>query len=267
MNRVPSDAPSIFEVLKTLTSLERQAIVRPNNPPPGVAGFLFDIVGDDLTELESDITDHFVEDNTSIEDQIALRPERITVQGVVAELFTTPPSTTRVVSPADPLPNNVTLEPTLTPGAQQTQDQAQAAADARAATVVNTQSLYDYFSARSPQEPNQTRQSKAFAYFYQLWKGRQLFSVETPYGVWDNMAILTMRAKQSEETRFVSDFAVTFKKIRIATTVSVNLGQLAGRLFSQKSEVSQNGNAGTKQLTNADKESILFQLGKKLVTP
>ena len=47
---------------------------------------LFHIEGENNGVFESDITDHYIEDNTTIVDQIGLRPEVITVTGFIGEL-------------------------------------------------------------------------------------------------------------------------------------------------------------------------------------
>lgn len=47
---------------------------------------LFDYESENTASLESDITDHFVEDNTYLNDHIALRPEIISVRGFKGEL-------------------------------------------------------------------------------------------------------------------------------------------------------------------------------------
>src|SRR5579863_4903278 len=47
---------------------------------------LFHYEAENTAQLQSDITDHFIEDNTAIQDQIALKPEKITVHGFIGEL-------------------------------------------------------------------------------------------------------------------------------------------------------------------------------------
>src|SRR5271163_4191719 len=47
---------------------------------------LFHTEGENVAHLQSDITDHFIEDNTAINDQIALKPEMVTVHGFIGEL-------------------------------------------------------------------------------------------------------------------------------------------------------------------------------------
>ena len=78
---IRSDSVSIFQNLSTL---QAQAIVRPQNPPAGISGFLFDVAEDDEFSLQSEITDHYVEDNSAMQDNWAIRPEEITLTVVVA---------------------------------------------------------------------------------------------------------------------------------------------------------------------------------------
>lgn len=341
---VPTDAPSVFAVLKSLSVLDQQAIVRPNNPPAGIAGFLFDIPEDDEIQLRSDVTDHFLEDNTAVADQIALKPEEITLRGLVAEIaFTAPPATRQVVRPRQalainpapaPLPTPSqsqifvragTLARILAPGASQlvgiatslamdpadvsarivadgaflaanlgySTQTAEAFALARmiasanksagrpvttrslsvAPTVIppltplvapalqpDPASLYGMFLNKAGQPPNQTKQARTFAYFYQLWKARQLFTVETPWGFLTDMTILTLRATQDDESRFRSSFSITFKKIRTAGAATIAAGQLAGRAAIQSAPVTQNGTAGKTPLDATQKQSLLFRM-------
>lgn len=257
---IPSDTPSIFDVLASLTALQQQAIVRPNNPPPGIAGFLFDIPLGESIELTSNITDHYVEDNTAIQDQIALSPEQITVRGLVAELSDGRSEVPQLAPTPDPLPLNEPLVPNITTQAQQTQDAQLAIVDSSATAVTSQQSLYGYFNAQSAQQPNQTKQTKAFLYFYNLYKGRMRFSVDTPWGTMTNVAILSMRAEQSEDSKYVSELRITFKKIRVAGELVIATGQLAGRSALQAAPITRNGNAGELPQTQAQKESILYQM-------
>lgn len=257
---VPTSSPSIFDTIRSLSTLDQQAIIRPNNPPPGIAGYLMDVVGDEDVDLTSEITDHFIEDNTTIQDQIGLRPEVITVRGVVAELVASTAALSKPSPGLNPLPILDGLVPSLTQAQQKMRADEAAAATAKSASVTSGKSLYGYYDQRAAKQPNQTKQARIFGYFYQLWKGRQLFSVETPWGIFNNCAILTCRMSQSESSKYESDVVLTFKTIRIAGDVTVNVGQLAGRLSLEQSPTTQNGNAGTSALTPTRKQSILKQL-------
>jgi hypothetical protein len=255
----------------------RLALVRPNNPPPGVAGFLFDVVDDDGSELESDITDHYIEDNTAIQDHIALRPETVTVTGRVAELVKSVPVTKPITQVTNPLPLVPDLMPTLAPGSQEREDAEVLAQTEGDAVIQFAQDLYGFYQNNSRQQPAQTKQSYIYGYIYQLWKGRQLFSVETPWGIFENMAILTASAKQGPESRSVSEFTITFKKIRVARTINVlpglleqravfdqnnsgNLDFLAGRSAFQRSPQVENGIVGQTPFTDAQSLQFNYQI-------
>lgn len=262
MNTVPTDSPSVFAGLNTLVlNSATLAIVRPNNPPPGIAGFVLDVVGDDGAELESEIPDHFIEDLTAVQDQIALRPEIVTVTGEVAELVKTLPVNPRVTPISNPLPIVPGLVPVLAPGAAIAQQTAEANQLIEDAAIENTQSLYGYYASRSPQQPNQTKQSQIFGFFYQLWRGRQLFSVETPWGFFTNMGILSLSSRQAAGSKSITNFELTFKKVRTARSLTVTPGLLAGRATFQRYEVQQNGTIGQLPANSAQEAQFLQRVG------
>ncbi len=286
---IPSDSPSIFD---SLTTLQKRAIVRPNNPPPGIAGYLFDIPGDEELRLRSLITKHYTEDNTPVQDQIGLEPEEIKLRGVVAELSTGLPASVQIARVQRALPINIGFLPVPSPaqvnglvaslaaeagtrlaaiaGAlavaalsslyaafneAQTAAVANAAVDAAKTAFDNTndppESVYSYEQGISPQQPGQTDQSNAAAYFYQLWLGRMRFSVETPFGVMNNMAILDAHILQEASSRQRSNFTITFQKIRVSGDPQIAAGQLAGRRALQGATPTQNGVAGQQPVSAA----------------
>jgi hypothetical protein len=365
-NIIPTDIPVTLDLVKSLSTLDQQAIVRPNNPPAGIAGFLFDIELDSKIELTSDITDNFVENNTAVQDHIALRPETVTFRGIVAELVTPGTLPGPYVPPPNPLPTSLPMTPRRTPGNVSNQINAALGNAVAAATssaisggnignavkgslrstgsnlLANTKynliqaaqasvrtllipsnvlalanpgrlpndaqnavnvlvtalpteaknilqaiktvatpasqkllttstfqsytaagpgaSLFTVYSGKQPTPPKQTRQTSAFLYFYNLWKSRSIFSVETPWGTWTNMAIQSIRADQDDETKYKTDFTITFKKIRVAQDVTISVGQLAGRNVAQATEAtpSQRGVAPQTPATDQQEQSWLY---------
>ena len=262
---VPTDSDSIYKALSGLQNTRGSvAVVRPDNPPEGIAGFIFDIRTDDSSDLESDIPDHYLEDNTAVQDHIALRPETVSVSGETGELVYTAVTTPAVSNIPDTLPLIPSLMPELSIAAAAAQLALIEAVDGFNSAMAQTQSLYGYYTATFPQAAGQTKQSRIYNYFYQLWKGRQLFSVETPWGYFTNMAIQSLSAKQGESTRYITSFDITFKKIRVAQEVSVKQGLVlnsavfgrvptltsTGRNLDQRSVVSQNGTVGQTQVTS-----------------
>jgi hypothetical protein len=257
LNIIPSDSASIFSVL---TAAQTMALVRPQNPPPGLAGLIFDISGDETLRLRSQISQHFVEDNTTIQDQIALEPERVVLRKFMGELVYTKPTTSPISAVPNALPLNMGMMPVLTPGANQTLNASNATVASANNAAEAPNSLWSYYENSAGAAPNQTRQSIVMGYLYQLWLGRQLFTVETPWGVFTSMAIEMIDGEQPEETKFRTDMMITFQKIRTAGSVSVNVGQLAGRLNAQASPVANGGKSGLAPVSTAQNSSILKQI-------
>ena len=224
---------STFDPVALLNSSEQRAIIRPNNPPPGIAGWIMDVVTDEEIHLTSNITDHYTENNTTIQDNIALPPPEVSTNGLVAELLLTPTAAGAVPAPtgttANPVDPIVEQGPPLTPQAAQTLEQNAVAAALAQSPITGANSLALYQQSQSPQQPGQTRQSNAFGFFVQLWLGRQLFTVETPWGFFNNMAMQSLSGRQGKDSRFQTQFSITFKQLRFAGNVVVSLGQIAGR--------------------------------------
>lgn len=233
--------------------------------PPEV--FLFDTEGENTVLLEADITDHYVEDNTAIQDQFALRPEVITVQGFVGELNDiVPPALAPLKLIADKLTVVGAYTPVLTASglvAYNTAVQAYAVASLVSQAAISAWN----FSGIGGDKPVQNKQQAAFSKFYGYFNQgqsqgiklnasrqpilqntglfRQLFTVQTPWNTFDNMAIKSLRAIQDADTNVISSFEITFKKIRFTTSVQITayqLDQLQGQL---KAQAAQNVNNGT----------------------
>ena len=86
----------------------------------------------------------------------------------------------------------------------------------KAGEVVNqAKNVYDLINGSST---SATRQQNAYQTFYQMWLSRQLCSVETPYGEFNNMAIESMRIIQKGASNMVSDFEIVFKQINQVST-------------------------------------------------
>jgi hypothetical protein len=65
-----------------------------------------------------------------------------------------------------------------------------------------------------------SKQENAYAYFKALWKEGILMGIQTPWEFLTNMAIENITAVQLEDSNFITDFSVTFKQVRIASTLT-----------------------------------------------
>lgn len=209
---------------------------QPQNAPSGNGTakaqpkpILFHYEGEQDVTIVSDITDHYIEDNTAIQDQIALKPEEVTTHGFIGELNDVPP---KFLQLAGAIASRLTVIGAYAPALTETAliayseafllyQVAQNAIDSAVSTwstingsggqsVINGNGLTEF--------PNQTKQQVVFQQFYGYWRSRTLFTVQTPWAVFQNMAIKSMRAIQDPETRVITDFQITFKLIRTAST-------------------------------------------------
>lgn len=241
---------------------------QPLNPPnsdgstslaPLSPSLLFHYEGEQTALIESDITDHYVENNTTIQDQIALKPEIVTARGFIGELNNVVPA---FLQPLQTIANTlITIDayvPQLSPSAliaynqvvllyQNAESIAQSAVAAWSSlSGAEGSEIGDIGSGvfTSGSVIVQNKQQKMFQQFYGYWYRRTLFNVQTPWAIFTNMAIKSLRAIQDAETRMITDFEVTFKKIRTANTVTTSGGLgsiLQGRASSQAAPLANLG--------------------------
>ena len=200
---------------------------------------LFDFQGEQSVDLTSDITDHYTEDNTALQDQIALRPEVIRTLGYISELNDlTPPSLRALETAALKLTVLTAYTPELTLAAIRAYN---ASVTAYAVAKLGVTAAVSKWGGSSTQ---QNKQQAAYLRFMGYWRERRLFKVQTPWCIFPFCAIQSVRAVQSEETRMISTFEVTFKVIRFAKTVQsgfIDFGQ--GRFNNQAAPLLNNGNS------------------------
>lgn len=264
----------LSNITTTATSLSNLILVtpgqtlgyQPQNPPnpdgtPSDAqnppAFLFDYEGEQSATLDSDITDHFVEDNTAIQDQISLKPVLIATHGFVGELNDVVPS---FLAPVKAIADKLTTISAYAPGISTTaliaydnafqlyqvgQNAVNAAVSAWSSVTSGQGTSVISGNAFFPIafEPNQNKQQTAFQLFYGYWTSRTLFTIQSPWAIFQNMAIKTLRAIQDSETRVITDFEIIFKQIRTAQT-SLELPQSAisqNRLSQQSANLTNQG--------------------------
>lgn len=253
-------ATTAATALSNLVLVSPQAVkgYQPQNPsgsttqqPPA---FLFDYEGEQTVSIESDITDHFIENNTTIQDQIALRPEIVTTHGFIGELNNIAPKALQLLQS---LAEKLTVVSAYTPVLSETaliayteafflyQVAANVANSAVSAwssinntggeNVIGSNGLENnvFNSSTGQISNNQNKQQVAFQLFYGYWNSRTLFTVQTPWAIFQNMAIQRLRAIQDAETRVITDFEVVFKMMRFARTEESPFSIQQGRAAAQ----------------------------------
>lgn len=225
--------------------------------PPAL---IFNYEGEQTATLESDITDHYTENNTALQDQIALRPVIITTKGFIGELNDVIPFGLQTLqAAANKLTTIGAYAPGLSATAQLAFDEAfliyQTGANALNSLVSSVNGLINTVTGNNGQNDigsngmislssTQNAQQSQFSAFFGYWNSKTLFNVQTPWAVFQNMAIQKLRAIQDSETNVITDFEISFKQILTASTQtsSGGLAQLAsGNLGAQQSPVQNTG--------------------------
>jgi len=216
LNLNTSLASSIQTTAGLIANIVNGFIVSPNNAPPGVSGFVFNVIDDEEVFVDSDVTDHYVEQNYAIQDHIALRPIHFTLKGLMGEL------SYLVGQSSNPILSSIlALSPlsVVTPGfnVQDSQVYSSIAESIAQASEIfslipNTASLISNLSNI------QTQQQAAFNFFLNMRNNRQLVTIQTPYGLLTNYVIESFRSLQPGDSRFLSHFTVTFKQIQVVST-------------------------------------------------
>lgn len=212
---------------------------------------LFHYEGEQTSTIESDITDHYVENNTPVQDHIALKPVMITTQGFIGDLNDLAPNAYFAAAQiaAEKLTILSAYTPALSATALLAYNEAVFAyntvnnlADSAVATwnSINGETGGESVITGSTftSESNQSPQQKYYQQFYGYWNSRALFTVQTPWAIFTDMAIMSIKAIQGADTTTITDFECTFKQIRYAsvlddTSVYANPNNAQTRLSQQ----------------------------------
>lgn len=235
------------------------ALVKPKNPPPGIEGFLFDIPETETIKLQAQITNHFVESNFAVSDHIAFDPITITLTGIVAELVLSKSEAEDLVQSAlESLKPFGLLSPALSASAQKYISQWYSLKSAVNKAIGQVNSLAAAVGFKKDLGrfgtvgDTRTKQQMAYDTLTQLYYGRSLLHVETPWRKFGPRAevaspfvIESLEFSQDADTKEMSRVTVTLREFRTISTTA-GKGQLASRAVSQAAPVAAQGKAKTK---------------------
>lgn len=250
--------------------IDTAALITPQEDV-GFNGWLFHIPQDETLEFYSEVTDHYVEDNTAVQDHVALRPVEFTVTGLIGELNwkdVYDKNEQQVAEIQNRLPVLSILTPELTAQALQVFNTVNKAYDTakkldKMASDENTPDVYKRFLDEAGNSFNTNgrykEQELAVNYFFWAWKSRKLFKVQTPWRIFDNMIIKSCRASQSESGRTTTNITLTFKQLNIIDWKILNKKSKMARNATQAQE---KVDRGTSRTEHPDSTYLLNKYGK-----
>lgn len=267
---------STVEPSKFIDAFSSAVIAGPANSK-GISGFEFDIPSGENVTLTSDITDHWTENNSFVNDHIVNKPIRITLKGFVGELTFKPATGLSGVlrTVATRLSQLSGFLGNYSPGFVQklgsivTQtDRALASIDEKISTAENVVSFLTSPSFGPPSHT--TKQSKAFVKLESLWSNKTIVTVQTPWRYYPSMVIETVSFDQDEQFSERSDISVTLKEFR---SVELKSTSFNGALFSQPNAVQSSADSdngpikGLESGNTAAKDFLNTLTGKAVGAP
>lgn len=228
-----------------LDGLANKYIVKPV-AAKGISGFVFDYEGESSISLASEITDHYIEDNTAIQDHIAKRPKRITLRGLVGELVMLKPA--GLLGALGMAQSGLTQlyaylgdnTPQMTQKLQEAATAVTGAINAFDQGLARVQNIVNMFDKSVPA---QTKQQIAYTKLETLWDTNQIVTVDTPFKFFESMAIELVTCVQDPDTKTITDISVTLKEIRLAETETTKFDEsnYSGRAGQQRQPVVDKG--------------------------
>lgn len=218
----------------------------------GIAGFKFNLPEKEQIRLQSDITDHYTDINNPIQDHIAHKPIRVTLNGLHGDYFYSVnqiedtlakviPTLALVKQFMPKLPDNVK---------QNLAKKYQALAGNNEENILNQLKAVD----TNPNELNRvdlfkifqeiykvsSSQTRTYLFLKALWKSKAIFSVETTFERFDNMTVEDMTPLRDGNADY-AEFAITFKQMNFAKTVLTNVDGAVGRLSAMIQGTAEKG--------------------------
>lgn len=244
-----ADGNNIFDSFKNAFS---GYLVSPLNAF-GLGGFVFDVEGDAIHNLGTEITDHYTEGNVAVQDHIAVKPKEVTLKNYVGELVYRLDGDTNTL--LQTLVQKLTVYsgylPALAAGASQVKgildgEQNDVSFSDAINGAVNIWSLVQNLNPPIP------RQQQAYQFFKSLMEQKILVAIQTPFEYITNMAIKSISAHQGEDSKYISDFTIVLKEIRTVSSESIAFDFIANQSPINAAQTSDLVNGGKTQGSNAD---------------
>lgn len=244
----------------------------------GIAGFKFHIPQTEEVKMESDITDHYTDINTPVQDHIALKPVTITLTGLVGDYFysinkiedyvalITPTLTlvsefmnqenpivkqlkskwdnSKLVTSWNSFINNTPQELNID------YNDPRYSTQLLGTNKFNFNAL-DVFSLFQQLYKLKSAQTRAFLFFEALWKSRLPFSVETTWKRYDNMVVQSVQPKRDNNAD-ITEFSITVKQINTTFSRVETPEEYSNRYDQQISTPIDKGEIKGEKITSLD---------------
>lgn len=217
----------------------------------GIDGFVFDINMTEEINNSAQITDHYSEDNTYLNDHIAISPMVITITGKMGELvFTKSEGLEFLKAMVNRLTPLGVLTPSQSTKATQYLAKAEVMRSAYDSLDKSIGNLADTLAGRT----TKTKQSEAYSKLQEIFLTKKLITVETPWNTFSNMVIESFTANQDDTTTMETTFTVVCKQLRFIGVQSISSDLIKNRYDAATSSVK---NTGIQTGDSADSSQVI----------
>ena len=271
-------------------------LIEENSKPFQLIKYFFDVVNDDTVTYNAQITDNWIESNSAIQDHIALQPITITMRGLCGELvydakqaeldYKTELAQAKERNSQftilwkygdfkgiDDVDGKLVAIGRIAPPLSNITEMAQNNWELLNIQNQKASKIVDAFKNRNnktmAQQMNnynglstnarQSRLKQVGDEFKKAILGRKSFTVNTPFGTFENMYLQTVTLHQGEED-YIGDIDITLKQIRFAQTQTTKADEKTlselNALAQAQSDAQNNGNTqGVNKDTSAIKDA------------
>lgn len=231
-------------------------------------------INNETMECEADITDHYVENNTSVQDHMAIKPIRYTVRGLIAEKVFTPlvPYEYTVPYRENKLSSGLNLLSTLSPSLSSYMQTAvaayqyvEASVNRYMSTVKNVVGFFTRNKTGRTINATATRdvikdskQERALNEILNLRDARVLVDIDTPFGYFYDFLIESAKIEQGNNI-WQSELVVTLKEYR---SVSTKTTKVDAQKYSERTQQQRSAeeNLGNVQGKDGKLQSTLYKM-------
>ena len=267
---------------KKSDSTPQGELIEENSKPFQLIKYFFDVVNDDTVTYNAQITDNWIESNSAIQDHIALQPITITMRGLCGELVydakqaeldyeselaqaKTRNSQYTIIwkygdfKGIEDVDGKLVAIGKIAPPLSNITEMAQNNWELLNIQNQKASKIVDAFKNRNnktmAQQMNnynglstnarQSRLKQVGDEFKKAILGRKSFTVNTPFGTFENMYLQTVTLHQGEED-YIGDIDITLKQIRFAQTQTTKADEKTlselNSLAQAQSDAQNNGN-------------------------
>lgn len=225
-------------------------VVSPQNAE-GISGWIFDIKTNEDVTLSADVTDHYTENNSFINDHVVIKPIELSLSGYIGELvYTKPQGIDAIINViANSLTAVTAFAGEYSDGLAQAINQLIVTNLSLNAINQNINRAENMLAAFDGEDIQTIKQRNAYKELKSMMFSKQLVTVQTPWDYFENFLIKGVSFTQAEDSISYSDITITLKEIRFSdvqfTAFSEEL--FAPRIEEQISDIEESGiNKGTK---------------------